>query len=123
MMSANAERLRRNFFKHFFDDQHCFAGSETGSVADPEYMRVDSKGFRPECSVHHDIGSLAPDPRQSLERVAVGRHFAIMFAHQYFRQGDYVLRLAVEQPDGLDMRFQSVFAQRDHLRRRFNLSE
>lgn len=63
MMGTNAKRLWRNLIQHFFDRQHGLAGSETGSVADPEYMRIDSKGFRPECSVHHDIGSLAPDPR------------------------------------------------------------
>ena len=121
MMSANAERLRRNFFKHVFDRQYCFARSETGPVADPEYMGIDSKGFRPESGVHYHIGGLTPDPRQSLERIAAGRHFAFVFAHQYFRQGDYVLRLAVKQPNSLDMRFQPVFAKRKHLCGRRNL--
>ena len=63
MMGANAKMLWRNLIQHFFDSQHCFAGSETGSITDAKNMRIDGKGFSPERGVHHHVGGLAPDPR------------------------------------------------------------
>ena len=52
------------------------AGREAGAVGDPEDMGVDRDGRLAERDVEHDIRGLAPDARQSLERLALARHLA-----------------------------------------------
>lgn len=115
-MRADAERLRCDLVERLLDRKHRFSWGKPGAVSDSKNMRIDRKSFRPERSIHHHIGGLSPDPGKRLERIAVGRHLASMIADQIFRKRDHVLGLVVEQADGLDMLFQAIDAQRDHLR-------
>ena len=123
MMRADAEGLRRKLVERLLDRQYRLAGRQPRSIADAENMRIDSKGLRPERGVHHHIGGLSPNAWQSLKRGTVGRNLPSMLAHQNLGQRDDVFRLAVEQANGLDMRFQRGFPQRHHLRRRLDLGE
>ena len=74
---------------------HCIdrlAGREAGAVADTEDVRVYRKGFRAERAVHHHIGGLAAEARQTDEFFQGVRNLAV----EAFDQ-----RLAeVEQQDG-----------------------
>ena len=81
----------------------CLSWREAHAIAKPEEMRVDSNGGMPKGDVEHDIGGLAADARQRLQRLAVIRNLAAMLFDQLLRQGDDVLRLAAEQTDGLDI--------------------
>jgi hypothetical protein len=86
-------------------------------------MGIDREGFLPEGGVEHDVGGLAADAGQGGQRVAILRHLAAEIAHQYFGQGDDILRLGVEQSDRLDVLLERILAQIDHLLRRFDLAE
>ncbi len=57
-------------------------GAEAGAVGDAEDMRVDGDGWLAEGSVQHDIGGLAPDAGQRLQRLAIMRHLAAMALDQ-----------------------------------------
>jgi hypothetical protein len=86
-------------------------------------MRVDRDGRRAEGDVQHDIGGLAADARQRLERLARRRHFAAMRVGQPLRQRHHVAGLGVEKTDGPDRGAQTLLAQFQHFRRRTNPGE
>lgn len=123
MMCMQPEGLWRRFVELEFDRERRLAARQTSAVADAENVRVDREGLGPKGDVHHDIGGLATDTGQGFERVAVGGNLAAINVDQALRQGDHVLGLGVEQADRLDMLFQSVLAERNHLRGRFDLFE
>jgi hypothetical protein len=104
VMRVSAEGGRARALSSFqLDRERRLARREAGAVADAEDMGVDREGFRAEGGVHHDIGGLAADAGQGVQHVAVLRNLAAEIAHQNFGQGDDVLRLGVEQADGLDV--------------------
>ena len=76
-----------------------------------------------ERGVEDDIGGLAPDAGQRFEQVAVLRHLAAVAVDEDLRGGDDVLRLGVEQADGLDVLAQRLLAKVEHLLRRRHLGE
>jgi hypothetical protein len=118
MMGLAPVRSRRRGVEPALDLEDVLAGREAGSVADPEDVGVDREGLGPERAVHDDVGGLAPDPGQGLERLEIGRHLAAVALDQRLRQGDDVLRLGVEQADRPDVPLQPFLAQLDHRRRR-----
>jgi len=69
----------------------------------------------PEPAVEHDIGGLAADSRQLDQFFAAVGHFSAILVDQQLAERDDVLRLGVEQADGLDVLLEPVFAQREHL--------
>jgi len=117
MMCAHPKRGRRFCFKLFFDCEGCLARRNARAVADTKNVRIDRKGFCPECAVHDDIGRLAANPGQSFQRVPICGHFAAVIFDEHFRQGDDVLCLRIEQTDGLDVLLQTCFAEFKHLGR------
>src|SRR5215472_4925605 len=94
---------RHHLLEVRLDLERILAGREPGAVADPEDVGIDRNGRLAERDVEHDIGGLAPDPGQGLERLAQRRHHAAVLGDQLLRQRDDVLRLGVEQPDRLDV--------------------
>lgn len=123
MMRVAPEWCRHALFEFQLDRQHRLAGGEASAVADAEDMGIDGEGFLPERGVDHDIGGFAPDAGEGGQRVAILRHFSAEIADQYLRQGDDILRLAVEQADRLDMLLERVFAEIDHLLGRLDVAE
>ena len=105
MMSADAKGLRRAFVQRLFNGQNRFARCQASTISDTKNVGIDGKSLRPKCGVHHNIGCFATDSGKRLERVAIGRHLTVMIADQYLGQGDDILRLAIEQPDRLNVRF------------------
>ena len=83
MVRAEPERLRDHFLQLQFDRQRRLALGEPSAVADAEDVRVDRERLLPEGAVEHDVGGLAPDAGQPLQRVAVLRHLAAaeVFGH------------------------------------------
>ena len=93
------------------------AGRKPGAVADPEDVGVDRDGRLAERDVEHDIGGLAADAGQLLQRLARGRHLAAVIVDQLLRERDDVLGLGVEQADGLDEVAHLGLAELHHLLR------
>jgi hypothetical protein len=81
-------------------------------------VRVDSEGFFAERGIENDIGRLAPNSRQRLQLFASARHVAVMSFNERLTQGDYILRLRVEQADGFDRVTKRILAELHHLARR-----
>ena len=48
-----------HFFEFLLDRQRRFTGRHTGSISDPEYMRVDGDGRLAKGNIQHDIGCLS----------------------------------------------------------------
>ena len=69
----------------------------------PENVRVDGQRRLAEGDIEHDIGGLAADPGQRLQRLAVVRHLAAVLGDQRLRQRDHVLGLVAVEADGLDV--------------------
>ena len=122
-MGADPPGRRRLLLQLRLDQVHIPAASEAGAVGDPEDMGVDREGLLAERDVHDDVGGLAPDPGQRLQRVAVARHLAAMLLDQGPGESDDVLRLGVEQADRPDVLLQAFLAERKHLLRRGDLPE
>jgi len=118
-----AERLRNDLVELGLDLVGSLAAREAGAVADAEHMGVDCERLLAPRGVEHDIGGLAADPGERLELVAGARDLAVVALDQRFAQGDDVLRLGVEQADGLDRVAQGIFAEIDHLPRRLDPRE
>jgi len=108
MMRAHAERVWRSFLQRFFDRDHGLARRNSGAIANAENMGVDGEGFCAKGGVHHHIGSFPAHAGQSLQRIAVGGHFAGMITDEDFRQSDDVLRLVIIQADGFNVGFQAL---------------
>jgi len=118
-----AEGLGDDFFKLLFDRVDILARREAGAVADAEDVGVDRERLLAERGVENDVGGLAADSGQRLQRVAGARDFAAIVADQRFAQRDDVLRLGVEQADRLDRLAQPLLAELDHLPRRLDVQK
>ena len=111
VMRVLLEFVGDEFQEPLLDFVDVLAGREAGPVGDAEDVRVHGDRRLAEGGVQHDVGRLAPDARQRLERVARRGNVAAVFADEDFRQCDDVLRLVAEEPDGVDVRDQAVDAE------------
>ena len=102
MVRIAAEGLRHDCLEPGLDRFDCLARGQAGAVADPEDMCVDCERFFPKGRVEDDVGGLATDSGQRLQRLARPRHLATMIPDQRLGQCDHVLRLRIEQADRLD---------------------
>ncbi len=76
-MGVHAERSGDRFFQLFLDRQWGLARRQANTVADAEDVRIDSKGFGSEGTVHHDIGGLAAHAGQTHQLIARLGDFAV----------------------------------------------
>jgi hypothetical protein len=114
-----AHVLRRNHAHPAqLDLERRLARRQAGAVGDAEDVRVDGHGRLAEGHVEHDIGGLAPDAGQRLQRFAVVPALRRHARRSALRQRDDVLRLVAKQADGLDVLAHRVLAERQHLLRR-----
>ena len=101
-MRVAAEGLGDDLLELGFDLVDSLSGCKARAVADPKYVRVDGERFLPKRSVENDVRGFAPNPRQRLQLFAGARHLAAILIDQRMAKADDVLRLSVEQADGLD---------------------
>jgi hypothetical protein len=113
-MRIAPEGLRYELLELRFDVVDRLARRETGAVADAEDVRVDGEGLFAERAVEHDVRCLAADTGKGLKFLARPRDIAV---DQRFAERDDVLRLSVEQADGLNSLTQRFFAEIHHLPR------
>ena len=124
MVRVELEFVRREFrSSRCLDLGHVLAWREAGAVGDAEDVRVDRDHRLAEGGVEHDVGGLASDARQRLERLAVARHLAAVLAHQDLGERDDVLRLVVEKAERADVRNEAVDAEPRDRGRRVRLRE
>lgn len=102
MVRVSSERLRDDPVELRFDFFHGLSRRKPGSIANAKDMRVDCERLLSKCGVEDHIGSLAADSRQRLQLFSRLRNLAVEPVDQCLAKGDHVLRLRVEQPDGLD---------------------
>ncbi len=84
---------------------------QSGAVGDAEDVGVHRHGGLAEGGVEHHVGGLASHAGQGFEIPAVVRHLAAELLDEDAAGLDDVLRLVVEQADGLDVLLQPLFAQ------------
>ena len=87
-------------------------------VGDAKDMGVDRDRRLAEGLVQHDIGGLAPDTREGLQRVSRMGHLAVVPLQQGLAQRQHVLGLVAEQADRLDVLADAILPQGHHGRRR-----
>ena len=117
MVRVAHELGRRRLQQFLLDRQRRLPRRQPGTVADAEDVGVDGDGRRAEGDVAHHVGGLAPDAGQRLQRRLVVRDDTAVALDQEMAQGDDVLGLGVEEPDGLDVVLQFRLAERHHLLR------
>ena len=110
-MSVYHEFFRYEPEQFLFDFQHGFTGRYPGTVGYTEDVRIDSHGGMTEGGIANHIGCLSADTGQGFQFLLVIRYFTTMFIYQYPAGLDDVLRLAVEQADGLDVFLQALFTE------------
>ena len=81
-MRVAPERAGARLVQLQFDRERVLAARQAGAVADAEDVGVDREGLVPEGGVEHDVGGLAADAGQRLQRGAVVGHLAAMVADQ-----------------------------------------
>lgn len=84
MMGADPKRVGGALVERLFNRQNGFSRCQACPVPNPEYMRVDGKGFCAKGGIHDDICRFASDAGQCLQRIPIRRNFTAMIAHQYF---------------------------------------
>ena len=94
------------------------AGSEAEAVAEAEDVGVHRDGRLAEGDVEDDVRRLPPDAGELLERLPVRRNLPAVLLHERLREGDDVLRLRVEEADGLDEVAHPLLAEVEHRLRR-----
>ena len=117
-MGMAPPRRLNPFHDPIFHRQHRLARRQADAIGKAEHMGVHRAGLLAKQHVHHHVRRLAAYAGQGFQQVAAGRHLPAIFVHQQARQGDDVLGLGIEQPDGADMLFQALLAQIEHLLRR-----
>ena len=123
MVRVAAERLRHDPLELGLDLVDILAGREAGAVGDAEDVRVDCESLLAERRVEHDIRGLPTDARERLQFFAGSRDLGTILIDQCLAQRDDVLRLGIEQADGLDGVAQRILAEVDHLLRCVDLRE
>ena len=123
MVRVAAEWLRHRLFELRFDDFDGLARRQASAVADAEDVGVDRECLLAERGVEHDIGGFAAHAGQGFEFIASARDLPAVPVDQRLAERDDVLRLGVEQADGLDGIAQIVLAEVDHLPRGLDVSE
>ncbi len=118
VMRVLQKLLGREFLQRKFDGAHILARREPRSVGNPKDVRIDGNGRVAERRVQHHVRRLASDARQAFERLAFGRHFAVVLIQQNAARRDHVLRLRAIQADGLDVVGDAFLAKIEHLLRR-----
>jgi len=73
MVGVAPERLRHDLFKLGLDDIDRFTWRQAGAVANAEDVSVDREGFFAKRRVQDDIGGLAANTGQRLQRFAGSR--------------------------------------------------
>src|SRR6185503_16741064 len=109
---------RHHLLQFHFDFERCFAGRQSGAVSDAKDVRIDGNRRLAEGNVEDDVGGLAADTGQRLQRFARARNLAAMFGDQLLRQRNYIFSLVAEQTDGLDEVAYARFPERSHFLRR-----
>ena len=122
-MRVAPEGRGHDFFEGRLDVVDGLSGRKSGAVADAEHVRVDREGFLPECSIEHDVRGLAPDAGKGLQLFAGARHFTAVIVDQRLAERDNILRLGIEQADGLDGVAQCILAEFEHLARGLDTRE
>ena len=103
MMGAEPEGRRRVFIQLLLNRQRRLAFSQPRPVADTKDVCIHCEGFRTEGSVHYNIGGLSPDAGKRFQHIPVGGHLTVMITRKNLGERDDVLRLCIEQADGLDV--------------------
>jgi len=122
-MRVPAEGLGNDPFEPGLDFIDILSGRETGAIADTEDVRVDREGFLAEGRIENDIGCLPSDAGEGLQLLPSARYLAAILVDQHLAEGDHVLRLGIEQPDGLDRLAQALLAEINHLAGSLNAFE
>ncbi len=86
-------------------------------------MGIDGNGGMPPIHLQHHVRGLSTHAGQAFQRRAVFGHFAAEVINQYPRGLHHVRGFGVVEADGLDVVFQRVFAQVQHLLGRCYLGE
>src|SRR6476620_120811 len=76
---------RHHLLQFHFNFEGGFAGCQSGAVSDAKDVRIDSNRWLAESDVEDDVGSLAADTWQRLQRFARSRNLAAMFGDQLLR--------------------------------------
>src|SRR5262249_54564007 len=84
------------------------AGSEPGTVGDPEDMGVDGDLRLAEYHVENDVGGLPPDTGQCFELGTRRGNLAAVPVDELLREADEILRLRVVQAYRLDVRLDTL---------------
>jgi len=114
-----AERLGYDLLELGFHVVDRLARREARAVADAIDVRVHGERLLAERRVEDDVGGLATDASERLELLPGARDLAAVVRDQRLAKRNDVLRLGVEQADGLDRIAQPVLAEVDHLLRLF----
>ena len=115
MVRVSAEGLGHDLLKLRFDIIDRLSRRETCAIANPKNVGVDCESFFAERGVEKDIGRLSSNAGERFKLVTHAWDFASMPIDQRMAKSDDVLRLGVEQADGLDRFAQTVLAKSDHL--------
>ena len=115
MVSVPPEGLGNDPVELCFDLLGSLSRGKPGSIADPEDMGIDRKGLLPEGSVENHVGGFPANSGECLQLVSCPRDLAAIVIDERPAERDHVLRLGVEQADGLDRLAQPLFSKIDHL--------
>ena len=118
MVGVQLEFPGHEFEQPCFNRGHILARRDAGTVGDAKDMRVDRDRGLTEGDVQDDVGRLAADAGQLLERFACRRDLAAVVFEQQLAGGQNVFCLGAEKPDALDVVFQSRGAEFEYPRRR-----
>ena len=117
VMRILAKFLRDQLEQSFLDFQRCFPRGDTGTIGNPENMRIHGNGWFAEGGIQDNVGSFAADSGQAFEFGPGARDLAREFPLEYVARGDDVFRLGVVQANGANVFFQTLRAESEHGRR------
>ena len=106
--------LRYGFQESQFYLKRRFSAGHSGSVGNPENVRVNCDGWLAKGCIEDNIGCFSPNTRQCFQTFPIVRNFSVVFFQQDFAGFDDVGRFRIVEADRADVSLQLVLSQIQH---------
>lgn len=115
-MGVSPKAFRYDACEAIFNLPHGLSGGQTESVRNSKDVGIHGNRGFPEGGIQNHVGGFASDTRERLKTLAFMGYFTAIITHERCAGFQNIAGLGVVEADGVDKRFESIFAEGEHAR-------